>query len=504
MQPAKNATRYGPSNEERQQRYFHEMAYKLQCERLEIFKSQDLENGQFDVTFDIEGKKLHAHSFILTSVSGYMNALLSDRWTQKDEVIKVESYSYDYFYQFLCYLYIGNCELTVDNIREMVDMAEFYGAPLLKKFCVRFLSVPRTMIITVENMEEMYDFSQKYSLKGFERQLYYFLATIFKCPNVDEIIKPEKFNAFKKPFIQFMFAVKKDMVYPDLINVKILWNRVQNGNFFKAVFQWAENQVTKHESSNDDSFNVEEAIKAELNDFLPHIEFWKMTYDFLINFVVEKGFFLSSDELEKFSCYFRVDCENEESFVKAVYELAEKQALKKQKMIPDGQSFSVADSIKADLAGIIPKIKFNKLKKSFLIDFVVANGILSEEQANCVFLIRIEITQKGNTITGVFDDNFGFRKKVERHTYPFNTRQGSNKKIRYSRLKFLRPSTPAALTKMKGVAWYLCLEEDGILTFKHHSIVQRSDYLISEMNSENEFLLYPRYLANLTASFNNI
>uniref|UniRef100_A0A914QTS0 BTB domain-containing protein n=1 Tax=Panagrolaimus davidi TaxID=227884 RepID=A0A914QTS0_9BILA len=427
-----------------------------------------------------------------------MNALLTDRSTKKDEVIKVESHSYDYFYQFLCYLYIGNCELTVDNVREMVDMAVVYDAPHLKKFCDRFLSVTKK-IITVENIEDMYDLSQKYSLEEFEKRL-----SSFIYHNFDELIKPEKFIAFKKPFIQFMSAVEKAIVSTDESHAKRLYNRVKYESFFKAVFKWAENQVTKREGSNDDNFNVQEAIKAELNDILPHIEFWKMTFDFLINFVVEKGFFLSSDELEKFFC-FRFDCENEEDYIKSVYQLAEKQALKKQKMIPGGQSFSVADSIKADLAGIIPRIKFFKLKKSFLMDFVVEKGILSEEQANCVFYSRIQIQHNGNTVTGVFKDDFGILKEFnKRHPFQLCTKQGSDKKIRYDRLKVRRPTTPAALTKMKGVAWYLCLEEDGILTFKHHSIVQRSDYLISEMNSENEFVLNPEYPAHLTACFNNI
>uniref|UniRef100_A0AC34GGT5 BTB domain-containing protein n=1 Tax=Panagrolaimus sp. ES5 TaxID=591445 RepID=A0AC34GGT5_9BILA len=79
--------------------------HKMQMDRFKIFERQDLETGRFDVTFEIEGKKLHAHTFILTSVSETMDVWLTDRWTTKDTVIKVENYPYACFYEFLRFLY---------------------------------------------------------------------------------------------------------------------------------------------------------------------------------------------------------------------------------------------------------------------------------------------------------------------------------------------------------------------------------------------------------------
>uniref|UniRef100_A0A914PWG7 BTB domain-containing protein n=1 Tax=Panagrolaimus davidi TaxID=227884 RepID=A0A914PWG7_9BILA len=503
MQPAtikgRKFTNCGPSYEQRRERIHHENAYQLQCKRLEVFKLQDLEKGRFDVTFEIEEKKLHAHSFVLTSVSEYMDAKLTDRWSKKNEVVKIESYTYDNFYQFLCFLYIGKCEVTNENVFKLVDMAEFYGVSLLKKYCDSFLSKTEDGIITftVENIEEIFEFCQKYSLEKLEYSLRSFIDD-----NFDEINKTEKFNAFKKLFIQFLFGVERAFICSFEKDSTKVYNRVKEDEFFGAVYKWAENQVTKYESSNDNNFNLDDAIKVELNDFLPHTEFWKMTYDFLRDFVVEKGFFLSPDELKKFFLSYRADGENEENVVKAAYELAKKQALKKQKLILDGQSFNVADSIKADLAGIIPQIKFCEMKKLFLMDFVVANGILSEEQAD------FQIENNGNTISGVFKDSFGIREKLQMRTYSrYDTKQNSsnsNRKIRYTGLKFPIPSTSATVEKMKGGQWYLCLEEDGILTFKYHTLVQRSDYLIAEMKSDKEFVLNPNHRTRLTARFNNI
>uniref|UniRef100_A0AC35FXB7 BTB domain-containing protein n=1 Tax=Panagrolaimus sp. PS1159 TaxID=55785 RepID=A0AC35FXB7_9BILA len=96
--------------------------WNLQQERFKFFKSQNAETSNFDVTFEIGGKKLFAHRFILMPVSEYLNAMLSDRWSNKNEMIKIESFTYDNFYQFLCFFYSGSCDVTKENIFQLIDM----------------------------------------------------------------------------------------------------------------------------------------------------------------------------------------------------------------------------------------------------------------------------------------------------------------------------------------------------------------------------------------------
>uniref|UniRef100_A0AC34FIY2 BTB domain-containing protein n=1 Tax=Panagrolaimus sp. ES5 TaxID=591445 RepID=A0AC34FIY2_9BILA len=131
----------------------------MQKERYKIFKEQNLEKGRFDVTFEVEGKMLRAHKFILTTVSETLDSWLSDRWSCKDAVIKIESYSYHCFFQFLSFLYCSECKLTGQNIVKMTDIAEFYGVQCLKDFCDEYLS---DMVKSVESIEELYEFAQKY------------------------------------------------------------------------------------------------------------------------------------------------------------------------------------------------------------------------------------------------------------------------------------------------------------------------------------------------------
>uniref|UniRef100_A0A914PG54 BTB domain-containing protein n=1 Tax=Panagrolaimus davidi TaxID=227884 RepID=A0A914PG54_9BILA len=328
---------------------------EMQKERYEIFKSQDLEKGRFDIVFEIEEKKLHAHSFVLTSVSEYMHALLSERWTNKDEPVKIGTYSYDNFYQFLCFLYTGKCEVTNENVFKLVDMAEFFGVSSFKKFCDKVLTYQLCgeygeELFTVENVEELTEFAFKYSLKEFVDSIReYFL----NWGGIDEMFKSESFLAFKKPFIEFLVSVGR-----------------KDDKFFEGMYKWSENKVKKQNDVNDETFNLLEAVKAEMNTILPQIEFSMMSFKFMKDFVVEKGFLLSPAEFKQYFKCRQNRCYTESGLVEFIYELAEKQALQKQKMAPNDENFNTADSIKADLSEVLPIVKFHKINQEFLTDFV--------------------------------------------------------------------------------------------------------------------------------------
>uniref|UniRef100_A0AC35F7C9 BACK domain-containing protein n=1 Tax=Panagrolaimus sp. PS1159 TaxID=55785 RepID=A0AC35F7C9_9BILA len=224
------------------------------------------------------------------------------------------------------------------------DMAEFYAVPFLKEFCEKFLM---KMEYNIESIEEMFDFSQKYSVSNMKQELKRYIRS-----NIGEVTSTERLLSYKKPFVDFLFSTDSD-----------------KGKHFEAVYKWTEHQVLEQHDPEDKSFNLLEAVKAELRETFPQIFsidgiWWeydfktRMEYDFLMNFVIEK---------------------------------AEKQALQKQKMSSDAETFNIADCIKADLIEVIPNASFNRMEKSFLMNFVVAKGIITEEQANHVSDTRSKI-----------------------------------------------------------------------------------------------------------------
>uniref|UniRef100_A0AC35FY23 BTB domain-containing protein n=1 Tax=Panagrolaimus sp. PS1159 TaxID=55785 RepID=A0AC35FY23_9BILA len=449
---------------------------KMQKERCEIFKFQDPETGHFDVIFVVEGKQLYAHKFIITPISEYMNALLSDRWKTNDEPIRIEPYTFDNFYEFLCFIYSGKCNITKENAFQLTDMAEYYGVGCLKEFCDIFLS---SIKYNVETIEEMVEFSIKYFMTRMQGAL-----KVFICSNFDAVVSNERFASYKKSIVEVLASVddgdKKEKI-------------------FEAVYKWTENQVIQQYTPEIADVNLLEVIKDELCATFPHVYFMnktEMKYNFLLNFIVEKGFHLSPDEFKALYLKFHYD------YSRFVYDV--EKCFRCQRMALNGEEFSVADSVKADLVKVVPIIKFYLMKENFLMDFVVAKGVITAEQASHVYDTRVSVSNYGSCVTGVFKDDFGILSAYNKHESYFKIKRKSTTKIRFIQTKFLIPSTPSTVEKMVGVDWYLCLDKDGVLTFKHQSMIHLDDYLIAEMKSKNGFHLTADELTLLTASYNNI
>uniref|UniRef100_A0A914QYK7 BTB domain-containing protein n=1 Tax=Panagrolaimus davidi TaxID=227884 RepID=A0A914QYK7_9BILA len=454
----------------------------------EIFKSQDPENEHFDVTFEIDGKTILANKLLLTSSSEYMNAFLSDRWSKKDEIIKIEDYSYDNFYEFLRFLYLGSCDITNENVFKLTDMAESYGVERFKEYCDNFLS---RMKYDIESIEEGFEFADTYSLKKMKNAIKNFIGG-----NFDEITGTERFLSCKKSFVDFLSSVDTGSYYGHYS-----WNFLNQEKKFGAVYKWTEHQIMKQKDADDENFNLFEAVNDELRDTFPHflsMDKTVMSKDFLMNFMFKKGILLSPDELK--SIYEIIQWRGVEFCFKYVYDLAEKQALQKQKMDPN-ESFNLVDSVKTLLSKVIPNVEFCKMDITFVMDFIVAKGILTEEQANHVFDIRVSVTNFFKTITGDFKDEMGIGQAIALKS-PYEIQQSSDKIIRFLDLKFRMPKTPSIVKKTDGIEWYLSLDDDGVLSFKHHTMVNPSDYLLAEMKSETEFSLTPNQTTTIQAHFN--
>uniref|UniRef100_A0A914Q3Z9 BTB domain-containing protein n=1 Tax=Panagrolaimus davidi TaxID=227884 RepID=A0A914Q3Z9_9BILA len=235
-------------------------AYQLQLQRYKIFKEQNPETGNFDLTLEFsDGKKLYVHKFHIISVSETLNAMLSDRWSNNgDETVKIESYSSENFFQFLSFLYSGGCDLTNENVFQLTDMAEFYGIQTLRDFCDSFLS---NMEYTMENFFDMLELQERYSLKDFNESLQYFFGS-----NLKVLIDAQKFLTLKKSVIKLLSSFKRPSDHEE--------------SFFKAVYKWAEGQaLIKQPVSVEQDFSMDDAIKNELSEILPLIKFAHMKYE---------------------------------------------------------------------------------------------------------------------------------------------------------------------------------------------------------------------------------
>uniref|UniRef100_A0A914QF58 BTB domain-containing protein n=1 Tax=Panagrolaimus davidi TaxID=227884 RepID=A0A914QF58_9BILA len=232
--------------------------YDFTMQRFEIFKSQDPKIGDFDVTFEINGKKLFANKFILRSVSSTFDSMLSDRWSKRDERVKIKGYSFDDFKEFLIFLYSGECTLTKDNIAVMIDIAEFFGVKIFKKYCENFL----ISIIDQENFPKMFELADKYSMEEFKQFAY--------VQRLDNILKPEIFSNFTKSVIRDIIEINQ--------------NNSDQEKLFVAVYMWGVFPAFQLQKE-DKNLNLNEAIKKEIVDFLPFFNFKLMDKYFRNDFV---------------------------------------------------------------------------------------------------------------------------------------------------------------------------------------------------------------------------
>uniref|UniRef100_A0A914P952 Uncharacterized protein n=1 Tax=Panagrolaimus davidi TaxID=227884 RepID=A0A914P952_9BILA len=86
-------------------------------------------------------------------------------------------------------------------------------------------------------------------------------------------------------------------------------------NIFQSIYEWSENQaIKKQKESNDENFNMNDAIKTEMQEFLPYIQFKKMKLTFLMDYVVRRGFLFTYNKLAEIltnaNSYVRVKITN--------------------------------------------------------------------------------------------------------------------------------------------------------------------------------------------------
>uniref|UniRef100_A0A914PQL0 BTB domain-containing protein n=1 Tax=Panagrolaimus davidi TaxID=227884 RepID=A0A914PQL0_9BILA len=164
---------------------------ELQMKRLKIFKEQNPETGAFDVVFDIDGKNLYAHQFMLCPVSSTFTSMLSHR--KSNEPIQIKNHFYYHFKEFLTFFYSGKCELTETNIESMINMAQFYCVEELKVICEEYLFEE----LDFENIYQMLQASYKYSLKFLKQHVYKFISTTFF-----RFLKSFEFYGLEKPIVK--------------------------------------------------------------------------------------------------------------------------------------------------------------------------------------------------------------------------------------------------------------------------------------------------------------
>uniref|UniRef100_A0AC35FT31 BACK domain-containing protein n=1 Tax=Panagrolaimus sp. PS1159 TaxID=55785 RepID=A0AC35FT31_9BILA len=196
--------------------------------------------------------------------------MLFGAWA-KNEPIPITSHSFDDFKEFLTFFYLGQCNINMENVMAIVDLAESYNVQILKEKCDQFLTNAKP---TVENVFNICELLKTYSLQNALTNLYEFVAI-----NAATLLMSQS---------QSFLETKKDIVM-DIVKMERLV--IKEEDLFKSVYKWAEYQSQKDEKENP-SWIKEDPL--ELSDILPHIRFPIMNIEFLHSDVVPLGYLFSS------------------------------------------------------------------------------------------------------------------------------------------------------------------------------------------------------------------
>jgi len=90
-----------------------------------------------DVTFEVEGRTIRAHKFILFARCEYFRRMFTSGYKESTEAtIPIPDVSYDVFLCVLAFLYTGKPrEMTPETAVEVMSLANLYGIDSLKRIC---------------------------------------------------------------------------------------------------------------------------------------------------------------------------------------------------------------------------------------------------------------------------------------------------------------------------------------------------------------------------------
>lgn len=118
-----------------------------------------------DLKFIVDGKTIHVHKSILKIRCNYFRSMLQSHWEENSKnEIEITQFSYDVFEAFLRYLYTDHVDINPEDAVGLLDLADSYCEPRLKKLCESVIKKG----ITIETVAMMLSAAIKYNAKTLE------------------------------------------------------------------------------------------------------------------------------------------------------------------------------------------------------------------------------------------------------------------------------------------------------------------------------------------------
>lgn len=145
-------------------------------------------NQQFsDVCFEVEGRTVYAHRFILFARCDYFRRMFTSGYREStDASVKINDVSHDVFLCVLSFLYTGKPrDVSPEMAIEVLGAANLYSIDALKRICAEII----TRSLCVENVASILHAADTYELPTLRTQCLHYMVCHF-----GEVVKTEAFR----------------------------------------------------------------------------------------------------------------------------------------------------------------------------------------------------------------------------------------------------------------------------------------------------------------------
>ena len=162
---------------------------------LKGFVKSDLHS---DITFVVEGRRIHAHKILCMRCAFFHNMLTGEYMESREAEIEIAEVGYDAFSSLLEFLYSDHCDVTLSNAMEIFQAADRFGMERLKNICECVL-VTSITVITACEMALAADIHQGHILKS--------AGMSFIVRHFDAVSKTKGFEDLGRANIDLLFEV---------------------------------------------------------------------------------------------------------------------------------------------------------------------------------------------------------------------------------------------------------------------------------------------------------
>ena len=199
-----------------------------------------------DVKLLVNSQTIPAHRFVLIANSSVFFAMFNGPLAETSGTVAItDCEREDDFIQFLRFLYTEECDLTWENVFEILYFSKKYLVSSLTKHCARFLSQQIQLDKVLPILQQAIKFDE---LELRDHCLQYL------CPNISKLAVTEAFIGVEHHVLTLI--IKQDQL------------KISEVDLFKAVEKWCENQVNKRGLPNNP-----EAKREVLGDALYLVRF---------------------------------------------------------------------------------------------------------------------------------------------------------------------------------------------------------------------------------------